>query len=1077
MPKTITRPGSINVTINGEQEIWKAAEVDVQTYFKPYNLVVEENGRFYPSDYGAEGFLSVTVNVPEIPADVVEFIEGDDTLEYLGIGDEVSRVNANLGQYPNLHTVYVENYQTVIPFANNVFDGTKVLTEGKIIVAAELLSGYLEQHSTWPFQTFEAVADFEYPVLGETLNISIASFVQGILGTTGAVVEELTITDDYSSFVLGALDIVFETFPNMDTLTSRWLNGPTYALECEIPFVDNDTLTIEYVQDFCNRIGVTVGTKIVKVIVPPEFVTFEEGVFDYIFLRFQNCEKINYGILPDGYQEVEYIESTGTQYIDSEVTADAKINIVFDYQFTGIVSGKSYPSLISVGLDNTNKFNAPYMNSATILQIQLASDGSAWSAELNTPGNGYQRAIYEINYEQGNIYHQFNNGNKAYITAPTATFYQISGTILLLSSSFYVNGETAAKVYSIKIKKNSAIIRSFVPCYRIVDGEIGLYDTVNKQFYSNAGTGVFLKGNDIIRYVERPEQIPCYIYHNENTSHTLTSEIVQDTLTRFPEYETCETVIADEWFTSFETGVFDYIFFKFQNCEEIEYYAPRLSGEYQEVEYIGSSSTQYIDSAFKPNQDTKVEMSITNSSVGAYWYGTWNVNYNVGAFAFCNDNSHLYLAYANQNAGGEYSQIDSSSHTIGQDKNFVYLDGNLLHSFNYEQFEGLYSLSLFGQNRSGSVQCGGPFQLERAKIYDDGTLVRDFIPCYRLSDNIIGLYDIVGNQFYTNQGTGTFLKGNDNTTLVPHPLDRPALSTCRIYHDENTSHTLTAQIVQDTLTRFPEYASCEKVIVDEWFTEYESGSINAIISAFTSLEALTTTYEAGVLDLDMNGYVVNKIAEIGKTLDAGLAKARHIASTWTKPSDTYGLFRDDLDLTIIPPLDWNHTRLRPASTSTSLPFVGSTNIVYVAPIVSARSFNDGSANRKLETEWLRNCYVEEIEITLYGNLGSCQFLFQNISNLKKIRFDQTNGSPIITWPDNAYAFSTLPNLEHLSLLNWTTGIDISSSTKLTRQALIDLFNSLGTPATQQTLTIGATNLAKLTEADKQIATAKNWTLA
>ena len=52
----------------------------------------------------------------------------------------------------------------------------------------------------------------------------------------------------------------------------------------------------------------------------------------------------------------------------------------------------------------------------------------------------------------------------------------------------------------------------------------------------------------------------------------------------------------------------------------------------------------------------------------------------------------------------------------------------------------------------------------RAKIYSmditiDGVKERDFVPCYRKADNVIGLYDLVYNEFYTNQGIGTFTKG------------------------------------------------------------------------------------------------------------------------------------------------------------------------------------------------------------------------------------------------------------------------------------------------------------------------------
>lgn len=43
----------------------------------------------------------------------------------------------------------------------------------------------------------------------------------------------------------------------------------------------------------------------------------------------------------------------------------------------------------------------------------------------------------------------------------------------------------------------------------------------------------------------------------------------------------------------------------------------------------------------------------------------------------------------------------------------------------------------------------------------DGTALRNFVPCYRKADGVIGLYDTVGGSFYTNAGTGSFTKGAD----------------------------------------------------------------------------------------------------------------------------------------------------------------------------------------------------------------------------------------------------------------------------------------------------------------------------
>ena len=41
------------------------------------------------------------------------------------------------------------------------------------------------------------------------------------------------------------------------------------------------------------------------------------------------------------------------------------------------------------------------------------------------------------------------------------------------------------------------VIRKFVPC-KNASGEVGLYDTVEGQFYANAGTGTFTAGPEII---------------------------------------------------------------------------------------------------------------------------------------------------------------------------------------------------------------------------------------------------------------------------------------------------------------------------------------------------------------------------------------------------------------------------------------------------------------------------------------------------------------------------------------------------------------------------------------------------
>lgn len=69
------------------------------------------------------------------------------------------------------------------------------------------------------------------------------------------------------------------------------------------------------------------------------------------------------------------------------------------------------------------------------------------------------------------------------------------------------------------------------------------------------------------------------------------------------------------------------------------------------------------------------------------------------------------------------------------------------------------------------------------------------------------------------------------------------------------------------------------------------------------------------------------------------------------------------------------------------------------------------------------------------------------------------------------------NLEEIHMVGMKVNFDISASTKFTREALVEILNNLATVTTTKTLKMGATNLARLTDEDKLIATNKGWTLA
>ena len=72
------------------------------------------------------------------------------------------------------------------------------------------------------------------------------------------------------------------------------------------------------------------------------------------------------------------------------------------------------------------------------------------------------------------------------------------------------------------------------------------------------------------------------------------------------------------------------------------------------------------------------------------------------------------------------------------------------------------NIYLLGQNYESAPRTHGKRTVKSFKYWDkDDNLLRDMIPCYRRSDNVIGMFDKVSQTFFTNAGTGTFTKGNN----------------------------------------------------------------------------------------------------------------------------------------------------------------------------------------------------------------------------------------------------------------------------------------------------------------------------
>jgi hypothetical protein len=189
---------------------------------------------------------------------------------------------------------------------------------------------------------------------------------------------------------------------------------------------------------------------------------------------------------------------------------------------------------------------------------------------------------------------------------------------------------------------------------------------------------------------------------------------------------------------------------------------PRLNTTYTELEYIASSGTQFIDTGLTVNQNTRIV--VTASYTAAYSiYGATSatMNYTAGGSPVTG-----YFYYGGTMSTRE-ALNDGKPHVFDQNKNTCLIDGRTYHTFTATTFTSSCNLFLFARNNgSGAINdAGGTVKIYNCKIYNNGTLVRDFIPCKDGSGTAC-MFDNVNKVFYYNRGSGTFSAGPIKNTVT-----------------------------------------------------------------------------------------------------------------------------------------------------------------------------------------------------------------------------------------------------------------------------------------------------------------------
>ena len=195
-------------------------------------------------------------------------------------------------------------------------------------------------------------------------------------------------------------------------------------------------------------------------------------------------------ILPDGYTQLEYLESTGTQYIDTNTYLNGASKLEFEFMTDAV---KNYAVF---GASNgfyytTGEISLFYYENRGIEAVKPLSNKSS---SIITPRPAVARNTkYTIKYDKDNLIvngkEQASNWYSEYIGQRTAYLFASNR-----GADSWIGGNT--KIYWFKIYDNNGLIRDFMPARRNSDGELGMYDLVSGGFFTNIGTGEFIAGAD-----------------------------------------------------------------------------------------------------------------------------------------------------------------------------------------------------------------------------------------------------------------------------------------------------------------------------------------------------------------------------------------------------------------------------------------------------------------------------------------------------------------------------------------------------------------------------------------------------